>query len=740
MKITQWLLALLIALPVFADAQSVPNGGAIAPGQVWTPQQWMNAWQSKLDTTSSGGIFNNPTIVGGTLNSPSINGATSTNGIFNNPTINSGTLSGDVSTSTAIASDSTTAISLASRFSQIFNVRDYGAKGDDSHDDSIAIAAAENAALALPNGSRPTVYFPAGSYLLGSGAVLPVINRPVSIIGDGTHKSYLHVSTAYGGDVIAFDEVWGNNLYANGMPPANDYTGPVVKDIAILGNTTAPATQNAIMFYDRNTRGLVQNVFVNFLNGKCLGFGTTKNIIQAWTIETDIVNVQCFDVGPPSGAAVDVSSTSSSGSDATNEIKFINLDVFRPPDVGFQVRNPNNFSATRLIDCVNCRIEAAGGNSVEIGSSSDAGQVNDIHFVNLQTISPGYNINAGKYGLKIDTAGQQIYDVFVSGITIGPCFSGISCNALYIGNVRNANIGVSLASVSGTTVTYGPTVGVSVILHGANNENGWTYSIDSAAVSKVTVPIYKYGNPTGTTGATNAPSVGMAYHDGTSSFGNSMGAGAVDLMSLKTASTNVPSGNGSSLVGGTANSILNNAAQAGIYAGNNNTVSASQSFIGGGLQATDRSRPSQCYAGGQLTVQGDAQACRFVLSATCASCSSQRLTSGHGAASAINIANISNSQSYAMSWRCVARDTTTGGTDNATVMPVMLMTRDGGGVSTTAVALGTPATATRGTWTGGGFAFSADTTNGGINIAFTSPTGNTDTFHAVCEGHDAETQ
>lgn len=52
----RWKIALAALLfPLSGFAQSVPNGGNITQGTVWTPAQWNNAWQSKLDTTAGGG-------------------------------------------------------------------------------------------------------------------------------------------------------------------------------------------------------------------------------------------------------------------------------------------------------------------------------------------------------------------------------------------------------------------------------------------------------------------------------------------------------------------------------------------------------------------------------------------------------------------------------------------------------------------------------------------------------------
>jgi hypothetical protein len=47
--------ALLLALlPLTLNAQSVPNGGSITSGQIWTAPQWATAWQSKVDTAQLG--------------------------------------------------------------------------------------------------------------------------------------------------------------------------------------------------------------------------------------------------------------------------------------------------------------------------------------------------------------------------------------------------------------------------------------------------------------------------------------------------------------------------------------------------------------------------------------------------------------------------------------------------------------------------------------------------------------
>ena len=62
-----------------------------------------------------------------------------------------------------------------------YNVRDYGAIGDGSTDDTAAI---NTAIAALNTAGRGVLYFPAGSYLCSSA--LTTITASVYVIGDGT--------------------------------------------------------------------------------------------------------------------------------------------------------------------------------------------------------------------------------------------------------------------------------------------------------------------------------------------------------------------------------------------------------------------------------------------------------------------------------------------------------------------------------------------------------------------------
>lgn len=94
-KLPALLAGALLCTLVFG--QSVPNGGTITTGQVWTVPQWLNAWQSKFDVsggTLTAPTINNPAITGGTQNAPAITNPAIAGGTQSAPTITSPTISG----------------------------------------------------------------------------------------------------------------------------------------------------------------------------------------------------------------------------------------------------------------------------------------------------------------------------------------------------------------------------------------------------------------------------------------------------------------------------------------------------------------------------------------------------------------------------------------------------------------------------------------------------------------------
>ena len=121
----------------------------------------------------------------GTVTSVSVVTANGVSGSVANPTTTPAiTLSlGDISAATSKPSATGSALrSFAAREGDVFNVRDFGAVGNNSTDDYVAFLAAITAQQAASLGA--VVYVPSGTYLLNTRLVISN-SRPLVIIGDG---------------------------------------------------------------------------------------------------------------------------------------------------------------------------------------------------------------------------------------------------------------------------------------------------------------------------------------------------------------------------------------------------------------------------------------------------------------------------------------------------------------------------------------------------------------------------
>jgi hypothetical protein len=92
------------------------------------------------------------------------------------------------------ATGGSAARSLAERFGDVVNVKDFGATGNGTTDDSAAIQAAVNAALAKPH-SAQTVFFPPGRFLIGTRITANIPNanyeNGITIQGSGQVETQL---------------------------------------------------------------------------------------------------------------------------------------------------------------------------------------------------------------------------------------------------------------------------------------------------------------------------------------------------------------------------------------------------------------------------------------------------------------------------------------------------------------------------------------------------------------------
>jgi hypothetical protein len=97
-------------------------------------------------------------------------------------------LSGNGSSLTATATGSTTARSLANRFADVVNVKDFGAVGDGDADDTAAIQAAINA------GGNRSVYIPQGTYKVTDKITIQTLG--IKFYGDSVHKSVFLINAS----------------------------------------------------------------------------------------------------------------------------------------------------------------------------------------------------------------------------------------------------------------------------------------------------------------------------------------------------------------------------------------------------------------------------------------------------------------------------------------------------------------------------------------------------------------
>lgn len=184
-----------------------------------------------------------------------------------------------------VATGSTTPISLGDRFAQVISVKDYGAKGDGSTNDTAAIQAAANA---LTNGSA--FFFPAGNYIITSAITISNISfamfglgRGVSnIIQNGTNVNGFTISLnslVFRVQFSDFTLVAGNNstgtaLSINRLASASSsQTGPTIARCEFFGANTATCQWGTCIYLNYGWNANIIECLIKGMDGAntCLG-------------------------------------------------------------------------------------------------------------------------------------------------------------------------------------------------------------------------------------------------------------------------------------------------------------------------------------------------------------------------------------------------------------------------------------------------------------------------------------
>ena len=147
--------------------------------------------------------------------------------------LHDGTTAGGVGMTNAdvTATGSTTARSLADRFSDVVNVKDYGAVGDGSTDDTTAVQSAISAA-ALGG----AVFFPKGEYVVST---LTHTGPNITFLGTNAGNASNRTSTELYSSTIRFTETTGN---AFTFTPQSYFSKNIAfKNLGIFANTSGYA-------------------------------------------------------------------------------------------------------------------------------------------------------------------------------------------------------------------------------------------------------------------------------------------------------------------------------------------------------------------------------------------------------------------------------------------------------------------------------------------------------------------
>lgn len=128
----------------------------------------------------------------------------------------------------------------------IWNVKEYGAKGDGTTDDYAVIQAIINAMDATYGG---ILFFPPGLYLLTSPLALSDSHENIAIIGSGPHSSWLYVDGTDDNAVTITGQV---DSYASGI---------TIRDIGISRNSTSPTSGIGIAI-QYGSHILIENIII----------------------------------------------------------------------------------------------------------------------------------------------------------------------------------------------------------------------------------------------------------------------------------------------------------------------------------------------------------------------------------------------------------------------------------------------------------------------------------------------
>jgi hypothetical protein len=412
-------------------------------------------------------------------------------------------------------SGTSAARSLASRFGERLNIKDFGAIGDGAANDSAALDAAVARANTLrAAGTFACIYLPPGSYAISTPPRSFV--GPGCVLGDGPQRSYIRLTEEFTGTLFQWSEAWMGATYLSsnasvGIGPAPARTGPTVTvgiagqtagprlvDFAVVGDRRAASPQHAFEFRDRVDFVQIFNVDCHYVPGRCIYAGATRDQAQAYLRESRIVGFRAFVSGATGFPAIDITSTGDG--DATNEVVLDQIDIYAPFAEGLVIRGGNDMiNPVRYIRMGSVRIEGDQSNPagvttplMRLGDSSTNAIVRAIScnycelgspYTYALEFQPGVGLAATSPN-SISIAGRIFTGAGAGG---GVNVAGGSGLSLRFSGLTSAATNVTIAGPS--------TVASPIILDGQGAEASWSYNIASGSESAIQVPTRGVGNP-----------------------------------------------------------------------------------------------------------------------------------------------------------------------------------------------------------------------------------------------------
>ena len=336
-----------------------------------------------------------------------------------------------------------------------------------------AISAANKVTI---SGNPVCIYIPAGRYLIKHNP--PPFIKAGCIVGDGSSQSILMLDKSYSGDFLTWSESW-----------APTTPGPRIVGLSIDGVKGTTNMQNAIVFYDRNDNVFMDDISIANIHGRALYSGVRKNATRAYMRESHLRSLRFFSDGADDAPVVEFSSSGPENTDASNEIRISQMDIYDSKSEGLAITN-NGSGSVRYISIDQLRIEGGeDGNSkgdlLLIKNNAGTGSVNNIVISNVELLDP----YRGFSGLHVtaEHLASVPYEIFTSGSIGGglPHGSGINAEA-----VRSSEFHFYAMNTEASNLIIGDRFD-DVLIDGGGHEKCWSILDLHSRISALRVPSYR---------------------------------------------------------------------------------------------------------------------------------------------------------------------------------------------------------------------------------------------------------